>query len=81
MYEYVSDSQREAILAARKQKESLLIGQGGEGYIGEELWCYNCGDEGHLGDVSSFLLKIIVTIPTRLAHEGLRGRAATLRFS
>ena len=25
---------------------------GGEGFIGTEDWCFNCGDAGHLGDVS-----------------------------
>jgi len=25
---------------------------GGEGYVGTEDWCFNCGDAGHLGDVS-----------------------------
>ncbi|KAH8118463.1 hypothetical protein DFH11DRAFT_1796994 [Phellopilus nigrolimitatus] len=50
MYEYVADAEREAILLSRKEKENLAIGQGGEAYVGEDLWCYNCGNDGHLGD-------------------------------
>lgn len=52
MYEYVSDAQREAILKSRKGKELLSLGDGGEGYIGDDEWCYHCGGDGHLGDVS-----------------------------
>lgn len=51
MYEYVSDSRRDEIIRIRREKEGLLFGEGGEGFIGDDLWCYNCGDEGHLGDV------------------------------
>lgn len=43
--------ERLATLAAREAKSELKIGEGGEGYIATELWCYNCGEEGHLGDV------------------------------
>ncbi|KLO16350.1 hypothetical protein SCHPADRAFT_926593 [Schizopora paradoxa] len=50
MYEYVSDSRRDEILKRRREKEGFQFGEGGEGFIGEDLWCYNCGDEGHLGD-------------------------------
>ncbi|KAL5530299.1 hypothetical protein ACEPAF_6556 [Sanghuangporus sanghuang] len=50
LYEYLDDVEREAILKSRREKENLPIGQGGEGYIGEDYWCYNCGGEGHLGD-------------------------------
>ena len=52
MYDYMGDAEREAALKSRRGKENLSIGQGGEGYIGEDYWCYNCGNEGHLGDVS-----------------------------
>ena len=52
MYTYVDDSERLDILAQREQKRELDIGEGGEGYIGPEDWCYNCGECGHLGDVS-----------------------------
>jgi len=52
MYEYVSDKERLRILYAREAKQHLGIGQGGEGYIGRDSWCYNCGGLGHWGDVS-----------------------------
>ncbi|KAI0291756.1 hypothetical protein BC826DRAFT_1186821 [Russula brevipes] len=50
LYEYVTDHEREAILQLRESKQSLALGQGGEGYIASDEWCYNCGDNGHLGD-------------------------------
>jgi protein AIR1/2 len=52
MYEYVADEERSRILHAREAKQHLAIGQGGEGYIGRDNWCYNCGGLGHWGDVS-----------------------------
>lgn len=51
LYEYVDDDQRQEIIRSREEKAELGIGEGGEGYIGPEDWCYNCGDVGHLGDV------------------------------
>ncbi|KAL6307200.1 hypothetical protein BKA93DRAFT_728235 [Sparassis latifolia] len=50
MYEYVGDSERQTILVARDAKKTLALGQGGEGYIASDEWCYNCGACGHLGD-------------------------------
>ncbi|KAI0089241.1 hypothetical protein BDY19DRAFT_132957 [Irpex rosettiformis] len=50
IYEYVTESERKAILDEREKKSTLEIGDGGEGYIGPEEWCYNCGGCGHLGD-------------------------------
>ncbi|THH29387.1 hypothetical protein EUX98_g4805 [Antrodiella citrinella] len=50
MYDYVSDNQRTEIIRLRKKKSELPLGQGGEGYIGSDEWCYNCGSSGHLGD-------------------------------
>ena len=52
MYEYVDDAERQNILRMRDQKSVLALGQGGEGYIATDEWCYNCGGCGHLGDVS-----------------------------
>ena len=52
MYEYVDDAERDVIIRRRKTKENLGIGKGGEGFVGDDLWCYNCGRDGHLGDVS-----------------------------
>ena len=53
MYEYVDDSERERMLKLRRAKENAPIGKGGEGYVGDDIWCYNCGMDGHLGDVST----------------------------
>ena len=39
-------------MRGRRGKAHLELGQGGEGYIAEDEWCYNCGNDGHLGDVS-----------------------------
>lgn len=36
----------------------MRIGYGGEGYIAEDQWCYNCGDCGHLGDVKIFRILV-----------------------
>jgi len=52
LYEYVTDPERETILRHRESKQPLALGQGGEGYIASDEWCHNCGDTGHLGDVS-----------------------------
>ena len=40
------------MLKVREGKKDIHLGVGGEGYIGTEDWCFNCGDAGHLGDVS-----------------------------
>ncbi|TDL29652.1 hypothetical protein BD410DRAFT_780129 [Rickenella mellea] len=50
LYEYVTDEVRRDILKKRKSKEDLPTGHGGEGFIAEDEWCYNCGGDGHLGD-------------------------------
>ncbi|KAH9062238.1 hypothetical protein EDB87DRAFT_1673943 [Lactarius vividus] len=50
LYEYVTEREREAILRHREAKQSLALGEGGEGYIAHDEWCYNCGNSGHLGD-------------------------------
>jgi protein AIR1/2 len=52
MYEYVSDKERRRILQVREEKKHFGLGQGGEGYIGGDECCYNCGGAGHWGDVS-----------------------------
>lgn len=48
----MNDEERIVIMQSREGKKQLTIGDGGEGYIGEEMWCYNCANTGHLGDVS-----------------------------
>ncbi|EPQ59218.1 hypothetical protein GLOTRDRAFT_136148 [Gloeophyllum trabeum ATCC 11539] len=50
LYHYVSDADRETILRVREEKSVLGVGNGGEGYIATDEWCYNCGESGHLGD-------------------------------
>ena len=51
LYEYVSDEERSRLVKVRKEKKDLELGGGGEGYIGDDPWCYNCGGIGHWGDV------------------------------
>jgi protein AIR1/2 len=36
----------------REDRRNQGLGQGGEGYIATDEWCYNCGCCGHWGDVS-----------------------------
>lgn len=51
IYVYISEeNERVRILHARREKSKAGLGQGGEGYIAEDEWCYNCGVEGHWGD-------------------------------
>ncbi|KAF4574638.1 hypothetical protein EYR36_005986 [Pleurotus pulmonarius] len=50
MYDYVSEETREQIMQFRESCRDLDIGEGGEGYIVNDLWCYNCGETGHWGD-------------------------------
>uniref|UniRef100_A0A0W0FJL9 CCHC-type domain-containing protein n=1 Tax=Moniliophthora roreri TaxID=221103 RepID=A0A0W0FJL9_MONRR len=50
LYEYVSETDKNKTLKTRRSKKKLPLGQGGEGYIAEDVWCYNCGGSGHWGD-------------------------------
>lgn len=50
IYNYMADKERDSTLKDRKTRKKLALGLGGEGYIGTEDWCFNCGDAGHLGD-------------------------------
>ncbi|KAJ7638788.1 hypothetical protein FB45DRAFT_827354 [Roridomyces roridus] len=50
IYVYVQPEDRERVLQERKGKQGLRLGQGGEGYIADDEWCYNCGSAGHWGD-------------------------------
>jgi len=52
----MADEDRDSTLKDRKTRKKLALGLGGEGYIGTEDWCFNCGDAGHLGDVSQIPL-------------------------
>jgi hypothetical protein len=60
MYEYVASEERQIILSSHREKSELTIGAGGEGYIAEDEWCYNCGQCGHWGDVS--IKPVVVTV-------------------
>ncbi|XP_006460080.1 hypothetical protein AGABI2DRAFT_117040 [Agaricus bisporus var. bisporus H97] len=50
LYVYVADDDRTQTLDERRSKRDLGLGKGGEGYIAEDEWCYNCGEAGHWGD-------------------------------
>ncbi|KIK99996.1 hypothetical protein PAXRUDRAFT_381108 [Paxillus rubicundulus Ve08.2h10] len=50
IYQYANDEERILIKQSREEKRKFAIGEGGEGYIGTEEWCYNCASAGHLGD-------------------------------
>ncbi|KAK0190952.1 hypothetical protein F5146DRAFT_1046399 [Armillaria mellea] len=51
IYVYISEeNERVQILHTRREKSKAGLGEGGEGYIAEDEWCYNCGVEGHWGD-------------------------------
>ncbi|KAF9451703.1 hypothetical protein P691DRAFT_662602 [Macrolepiota fuliginosa MF-IS2] len=50
LYIYVTEEERGQILDDRRSKRDLELGKGGEGYIAEDEWCYNCGEPGHWGD-------------------------------
>jgi protein AIR1/2 len=60
VYEYVTQHERESILSSRREKSTLAFGSGGEGYIAEDEWCYNCGQCGHWGDVCMYLYMICI---------------------
>ncbi|KAF7313289.1 hypothetical protein HMN09_00484300 [Mycena chlorophos] len=50
LYVYLDDAEHKQVLQARQDKKGLPMGQGGEGYIAEDAWCYACGKRGHFGD-------------------------------
>ncbi|KAL0579546.1 hypothetical protein V5O48_002475 [Marasmius crinis-equi] len=50
MYDYLTESARNTTLEKRRARKNLPLGQGGEGFIAEDVWCYNCGGSGHWGD-------------------------------
>ncbi|TFK43553.1 hypothetical protein BDQ12DRAFT_731560 [Crucibulum laeve] len=50
LYEYMADEERVITISTRKSKRKLKLGEGGEGYIADDEWCYNCGNSGHWGD-------------------------------
>ncbi|KAH6914929.1 hypothetical protein BKA70DRAFT_559493 [Coprinopsis sp. MPI-PUGE-AT-0042] len=50
MYLYLSDDAQAKVLSYRKDRQGTRLGEGGEGYIADDQWCYMCGNLGHLGD-------------------------------
>ena len=54
-YSYRSSDSREAAIDARKLLKGRPLLDGGEGYVGQSIWCFTCGDQGHWGLVSPFL--------------------------
>ncbi|GLB33786.1 putative zinc finger protein [Lyophyllum shimeji] len=50
LYSYLSEEMKNLTLETRRQKQHLSLGEGGEGYIADDEWCYNCGGCGHWGD-------------------------------
>lgn len=55
LYEYYSGEDQVKTMELRHSKQDLPLGKGGEGYVADDDWCYNCGDLGHLGDVRVIL--------------------------
>jgi len=43
--------------ARRLSRKDLKLGEGGEGYIADDEWCYNCGNLGHWGDDCQDILR------------------------
>ncbi|KAF7301653.1 hypothetical protein MIND_00730800 [Mycena indigotica] len=50
LYNYLTEAEHTQVLQTRKEKKGLSLGQGGEGYIAEDAWCYVCAKRGHFGD-------------------------------
>ncbi|KAJ7433821.1 hypothetical protein B0H11DRAFT_1665035, partial [Mycena galericulata] len=72
IYVYVQAGDQERILKARKEKKDLRLGQGGEGYIADDEWCYNCGGAGHWGDdCREFYHREPLVEPTAFSHHVL----------
>ena len=52
LYEYLSAEEQTTTINHRLSKKGIKLGEGGECYVANDEWCYNCGRCGHLGDVS-----------------------------
>ena len=59
VYDYFTSSEKKSTLETRESKSTLKLGEGGEGFIATDEWCYNCGNSGHWGDVRTFFLFIV----------------------
>jgi len=61
MYVYLSDEGRAQVMSFREANQNKKLGEGGEGYVGTDEWCYNCAACGHWGDVRSHLLAFMIS--------------------
>ncbi|KAF8812458.1 hypothetical protein BYT27DRAFT_7182901 [Phlegmacium glaucopus] len=50
LYEYLASEDQTRTFARRLSRKGVKLGQGGEGYVADDEWCYNCGNSGHWGD-------------------------------
>ncbi|KAF4619285.1 hypothetical protein D9613_005100 [Agrocybe pediades] len=50
LYEYLTNEEQTRILTLRQARKDFQLGQGGEGYVANDIWCYYCGSYGHWGD-------------------------------
>ncbi|KAJ6613481.1 hypothetical protein B0H10DRAFT_2048694 [Mycena sp. CBHHK59/15] len=72
LYVYVDDAEQGRIVRARQDKKNLSLGQGGEGYIADDEWCYNCGTAGHWGDdCEDFYHPQALVEPSAFSHHVL----------
>ncbi|KAJ7700061.1 hypothetical protein B0H17DRAFT_1048404 [Mycena rosella] len=79
LYVYVEDAEQVGIVQARKVKKGVPLGQGGEGYIADDEWCYNCGGSGHWGDdCREFYHPEPIVEPTAFSYHFLSAGPFTL---
>lgn len=52
-YIYRSNTERRDIIRTRDALRDVPLLEGGEGYVGRTIWCFNCAGTGHWGWVSS----------------------------
>ncbi|KJA24656.1 hypothetical protein HYPSUDRAFT_482111 [Hypholoma sublateritium FD-334 SS-4] len=50
LYEYYTAEEQTHVIETRHSKKDLKLGEGGEGYVADDEWCYYCGHNGHWGD-------------------------------
>ncbi|TEB30247.1 hypothetical protein FA13DRAFT_1734076 [Coprinellus micaceus] len=50
IYLYLSDEGKAKVLSFREERQNMPLGDGGEGYVAGDEWCYNCAQSGHWGD-------------------------------
>ncbi|KIM46209.1 hypothetical protein M413DRAFT_441278 [Hebeloma cylindrosporum] len=59
LYEYLSTEEQTTTINQRLSKKGMKLGEGGEGYVANDEWCYNCGHCGHLGDDCHDLIRAL----------------------